>query len=243
MTNVFRAVKQSVTTRQAAESYGIRVNRNGMAVCPFHNDKNPSMKVDQRFHCFACQADGDVIDFTSRLYGLSCKEAAEKLAADFLISYGTEGQRPLVRKPVKPQVSTEVKFRQTEQRCCRILSDYLHLLECWKREYAPKQTDEIWHPYFIEALQKISYVEYSLDVLLFGEIEEKAAWIAEKGKQVMKIEKRISEFTARNTAGGFENHRRYGTGTVAGGSQEYAGSDTKGWCEEHHQELPDRIPA
>jgi hypothetical protein len=86
-------------------------------------------------------------------------------------------------------------------------------------------------------------VEYSLDVLLFGEIEEKAAWIAEKGKQVMKIEKRISEFTARNTAGGFENHRRYGTGTVAGGSQEYAGSDTKGWCEEHHQELPDRIPA
>ena len=57
--NVFEAVKQSVTTRQAAEHYGIRVNRNGMCVCPFHNDKNPSMKVDKRFHCFGCQADGD----------------------------------------------------------------------------------------------------------------------------------------------------------------------------------------
>ncbi len=34
--NVFEAVKQSVTTRQAAEAYGIRVNRNGMCVCPFH---------------------------------------------------------------------------------------------------------------------------------------------------------------------------------------------------------------
>lgn len=33
--NVFEAVKQSVTTRQAAEMYGIKVNRNGMAVCPF----------------------------------------------------------------------------------------------------------------------------------------------------------------------------------------------------------------
>ena len=43
--NIFEAVKQSVTTRQAAESYGIRVNKNGMAVCPFHRDKNPSMKV------------------------------------------------------------------------------------------------------------------------------------------------------------------------------------------------------
>ena len=55
--NVFEAVKQNLTTRQAAELYGIPVNRHGMAVCPFHNDKNPSMKVDKRFHCFACQAD------------------------------------------------------------------------------------------------------------------------------------------------------------------------------------------
>jgi DNA primase len=48
--NVFEAVKQTVTTRQAAEIYGVPVNRRGMAVCPFHNDKNPSMKVDKRFH-------------------------------------------------------------------------------------------------------------------------------------------------------------------------------------------------
>ena len=67
--NIFEAVKQSVTTRQAAEYYGIRVNRNGMAVCPFLRDKNPSMKVDKRFHCFACQADGDAVDFVSRLPG------------------------------------------------------------------------------------------------------------------------------------------------------------------------------
>ena len=58
--NVFEAVKQSVTTRQAAEHYGIRVNRNGMACCPFHNDKTPSMKLDKRFHCFGCGADGGI---------------------------------------------------------------------------------------------------------------------------------------------------------------------------------------
>ena len=68
--NVFEALKQNLTTRQAAEMYGIKVNRNGMAVCPFHNDRNPSMKLDKCFHCFACQADGDTVDFVSRLFGL-----------------------------------------------------------------------------------------------------------------------------------------------------------------------------
>ena len=60
--NVFEAVKQSVTTRQAASFYGIRVGRNGMVCCPFHNDRTPSMKVDSRFYCFGCGASGDVID-------------------------------------------------------------------------------------------------------------------------------------------------------------------------------------
>ena len=85
--NVFEAVKQSVTTRQAAERYGIKVNRNGMCVCPFHNDKNPSMKVDRRFYCFGCGATGDVIDFVSRLHGIGSKEAALMLAQDFSIPY------------------------------------------------------------------------------------------------------------------------------------------------------------
>ena len=65
--NVFEAVKQSVSTRDAAAFYGIEVKRNGMACCPFHDDKNPSMKVDQRFHCFGCGEDGFVLshDFQS----------------------------------------------------------------------------------------------------------------------------------------------------------------------------------
>ena len=77
--NLFEVVKESISAREAAQLYGIEVRRNGMACCPFHDDKNPSMKVDTRFHCFGCGADGDVIDFTSRLYDLSPKEAAEKL--------------------------------------------------------------------------------------------------------------------------------------------------------------------
>ena len=154
--NVFEAVKQTVTTRQAAEMYGIRVNRHGMAVCPFHNDRNPSMKVDKRFHCFACQADGDAIDFVSRLFGLPSKEAAMKLA---------------------------------------------DLLREWKQQYAPKQPEEEWHPLFVEALQRESYIEYLLDVLLYGTPEETKALVVEQRKEVMKLEQRFAEPTAEHDRG------------------------------------------
>ena len=85
MNNIFLAVKEAVTARQAAEAYGIPVNRNGMARCPFHEDHHPSMKIDERYYCFGCHETGDVIDFTAKLFGLSLYEAARKLAADFNI--------------------------------------------------------------------------------------------------------------------------------------------------------------
>mgnify|MGYP002975512815 FL=1 len=61
-------------------------NRSSMICCPFHTDRNPSMKVDSRFHCFGCGADGDVIDFIAKLFQLSLRRAAEKLVADFGLS-------------------------------------------------------------------------------------------------------------------------------------------------------------
>ena len=44
--NVFGRVKTSINTREAAERYGVEVNRHGKALCPFHNDRHPSLFVD-----------------------------------------------------------------------------------------------------------------------------------------------------------------------------------------------------
>ena len=194
--NVFEAVKPNISTRQAAEMYGIKVNRNGMAVCPFHNDKNPSMKVDKRFHCFACQADGDVIDFVSRLCGLPCKEAAMKLADDFGISYDSRHKptvRPHIREPTAEQL-----YQKEEARCYRVLTDYFHLLRRWETQHAPKQPDDVWHPLFVEALQRKSHIEYLIDTLIDGTKEEKQALVAEQRKEVMKLEQRIAEYRGRS---------------------------------------------
>ena len=109
--NVFEAVKQSVTTRQAAEHYGIRVNRNGMACCPFHNDRHPSLKLNEDyFFCFGCGAKGDVIDLVARLFNLSSYEAAQKLAADF----GLDPKPPTAAAMVKPKSPYIRQFREDE---------------------------------------------------------------------------------------------------------------------------------
>lgn len=141
--NVFEVVKHSVSARKAAQMYGIEVRRNGMACCPFHDDKNPSMKLDRRFHCFGCGADGDAIDFTARLYNLSPKEAAEKLAQDFGLIY--DSQAP-PRKNYVPKKSEAQKFKEDHGHCYRVLSDYYHLLKNGKRTLPRKHRRRIYTP-------------------------------------------------------------------------------------------------
>ena len=186
--NVFEAVKQSVSTREAAEFYGIEVKRNGMACCPFHDDKNPSMKVDQRFHCFGCGEDGDVIDFTAKLFDLSPKEAAEKLAQDFGLIY--DSQAPPRRRYVRQKTEAQ-KFREDRQRCYRVLSDYYYLLKKWEADRSPRTPEEEPHPRFVEAIQKKSYVEYLLDLFLYESEEEQKAWIAEHTAEITHLERRL----------------------------------------------------
>ena len=186
--NVFEAVKQSVSTREAAAFYGIEVKRNGMACCPFHEDKNPSMKVDQRFHCFGCGADGDVMDFTAKLFDLSPKEAAEKLAQDFGLIY--DSQAPPRRRYVRQKTEAQ-KFREDRQRCYRVLSDYHHLLKKWESDHSPRTPEEEPHPRFVEAIQKKTYVEYLLDLFLYESEEEQKAWIAEHTAEITHLERRL----------------------------------------------------
>ena len=187
--SVFEVVKQSVTAREAAELYGIAVGRGGMACCPFHDDRHPSMKVDTRFHCFGCGADGDVIDFTARLYDLSPKEAAEKLAQDFGLSYDSKAppRRSYVRQKTEAQVRKEKR-----EHGWRVLTDYYHLLRKWEADYSPKTADEDPHPRFLEAVQKKDYMGYLLDTFLDSSTEEQDQWIAEHTAEISAIEGRVN---------------------------------------------------
>ena len=187
--SVFEVVKQSVTAREAAELYGIAVGRGGMACCPFHDDRHPSMKVDARFHCFGCGADGDVIDFTARLYDLSPKEAAEKLAQDFGLSY--DNKAPPRRSYVRQKSEAQVR-KEKREHGWRVLTDYYHLLRKWEADYSPRMPDEDPHPRFLEAIQKKDYMGYLLDTFLDSSTEEQDQWIAEHTAEISAIEGRVN---------------------------------------------------
>ena len=186
--SVFEAVKQSVTVREAAQMYGIEVNRSGMACCPFHDDKNPSMKLNEEyFYCFGCGATGDVIDLTARLYNLSPKEAAEKLAQDFGLIY--DGQAP-PRRYVRQKTETQ-KFQENRDHAFRVLADYFHLLRKWETGYTPKTPEDPMHPRFLEAVQQKDYIGYLLDSFLEDSPEEQKLWIAEHQSEIANLERRV----------------------------------------------------
>lgn len=63
-----------------------KAGRSFVALCPFHDDKNPSLHINEEkayYHCFSCKASGDVITFIREYEKLSYVEAIEKLA-DFM---------------------------------------------------------------------------------------------------------------------------------------------------------------
>ena len=180
--NIFQEVKERVTAKQVAERYGLKVERNGMACCPFHNDKHPSMKIDQNYYCFACGAKGDAVNYVAVLFGLSQFEAAKKIIEDFSLGFPIEqpkrkqnsGFKKIEKVPTKEE---RIQFVQKKidgwaRDAANVLLRYLRWMEFWKEFYKPETMEAEWHPLFAEALQNESKISYLVDLLMFGTGEE-----------------------------------------------------------------------
>ena len=184
--NLFEAVKAVVTPRRAAERYGLPVRQGSMTCCPFHDDRTPSMKLNEDyFYCFGCGATGDVIDLAARLFGLSGYDAAKKLAADF----GIAEQKPSVLAKLKRSKSQE----ETERRCFRVLEDYLQILQGWKENCAPQSPEDDIDPRYVEACHMLERIENMLNILTFGTPKERAEVMADLQK-----DNRLALMEARN---------------------------------------------
>lgn len=198
--NIFETVKAVVTVRQAAEYYGLNVNRNGMACCPFHKDRHPSLKLNKNyFYCFGCGAHGDVVDFVAQLFELSSYEAAKKLAYDFGIDPDKPPAAAALQKPKYPLARA---FRNEEVYCQRVLCDYLHLLEHWKVQYAPKSPEDTLDDRFVEACQMLVSIEHLADVLTFGDLEirVKTVEMLRGDGTIDELEKRLKRLRKEATA-------------------------------------------
>ena len=191
-------IKSIVAPADAAKRYGLPVQRNGMALCPFHNDTHPSMKLyDDHFYCFACGAHGDVIDLTAKLLGLNFKEAVHQLAVDFGISPNDDS--PAAVKPPRPYLS---QFRRDELLCLSTLTEYERLLRFWKQEYAPSVPDAPIDDRFVEACQMLEMIEYLADFLCAASLEERVKAVDEliQNGLMEKLRNRLEEVNVNERA-------------------------------------------
>jgi len=189
--NGFTLVKESVSAREVAERYGLKVNRHGMGCCPFHDDTKPSMKLDRRFFCFGCGATGDSIDLAGMLLGLSPYESMRQLAQDF----GVTIINPSIKKAaVIAQNKTDAcpqDMKKWTTKAVRVLLRYRDYLRVWNTAYSPDKAEDEWNPCFEEALAMQDKVAYWLDVLLFGEEHEKEILYEDLKSEVEELENRF----------------------------------------------------
>lgn len=185
---IFESVKSAVTPRMAAERYGLQVNRSGMTRCPFHNDRTPSMKLNEDyFYCFGCTSRGDVIDLTAKLFNFPVLEAAKKLASDF----GITGSKPSVLAMLQ-RGRTQA---ENERLCFRVLREYLNILEDWQVRYAPKSPEDEPDPRFTEACHMLECTKYMLEILTVSHAKERAELVTDmmKDDKITLLNERIQE--------------------------------------------------
>lgn len=188
---IYENIKAAISVKQAAEHYGLKVNRSGMTCCPFHNDRHPSLKLNEDyFFCFGCGAKGDVIDLVAKLFNLSSYDAAKKLADDFGIDPDKPPAAAALRKTKYPLAKT---FQNETLHCQRILCDYLHLLAHWKVQYAPKTPEDTLDDHFVEACQMLDYIEDLTDILIFAELEVRVKTVdmLQKDGMIDRLEERL----------------------------------------------------
>ena len=183
--DLFTQIKMAVSVKEAAEYYGLEVNRGSMICCPFHADRTPSMKLNEDyFYCFGCGATGDVIDLAARLFDLSKYEAVQKLAADF----GISGEKPSVLAKLK-RGKTQA---EAERHCFRVLRDYFGILQDWKEHCAPQSPEDPIDPRYAEACHMLERIGNMLDILACGTPKERAEVVADlqKDDRLMRMEAR-----------------------------------------------------
>jgi DNA primase len=117
-------IKKSHDLKVVIESYGVTLKKKGanyVGLCPFHKEKTPSFTVNPKtnlYHCFGCNAGGDVIGFICQKDGISFREAVDKLR-----SRKTESRAQTIRNP-KSEIDSPVSPANRIRLLNRVVSFY-----------------------------------------------------------------------------------------------------------------------
>ena len=195
--NLFNQIKEQVTARQVAESYGLTVGRNGMACCPFHDDKHPSLKVDNGFYCFGCGEKGDAIAYVAKLFGIYQYEAAIKIADDFHLSIN-HSYNPYVNEKLNKKIQDRnrvLDIKERFQKWCNNAIDILHDAN-WdiydvEQAYRGLPVEDCFNDDFAFLMHSRSKIEYWLDILCIEDDITKQEFFLTERKEVERLAERV----------------------------------------------------
>ena len=216
---IFKEIKDHLTARQVAEYYGLKVGRNGMACCPFHDDKHPSMKIDTGYYCFGCGAHGDVIGYVAQMFGMSQYDAACKLIEDFSLpieihlSDEREQEKAKIRwRKEKEERDKIIHIKDLFKKWCYAQIDILHDAEDGiqriKGSFWNVTPDEVFgSSEFETAVNAEPFIGYWLDILCMGTEEERIELFMNARGEVERYVRKVAGAVERRLGKG-----RTGTG-------------------------------
>ena len=195
--NVFEEVKAHVCADVVIADYGVKIGRNGMACCPFHSDKHPSMIVDKaHYHCFGCGAHGDAISFVAQYMGLSQYEAACKIANDYKVSLPAIVENSAEEaKSLQIRKQNEARIASIKDRFNKWVDEKIHdLKECEKLIREARESFLGTEPGvvfitngFAYILHKEPIIGHWLDILCMGDDADKRSLFLEEREEVSRV--------------------------------------------------------
>lgn len=153
MNRLAEKICSDLKVKDVMEFYGIQFNSKGYAVCPFHNEKTPSLKThDNRYKCFGCGASGGVIDFVMAYHNISFKQAIIRLDCDFHL--GLTQKKPTYRE--RMQEAENRRFEAAIQRWQgNLQEDYKTLCLVHSILYRRMLKGEVWLTKYLERLSEL----------------------------------------------------------------------------------------
>ena len=193
---IFEEAKNKLNIISVAETYGINVVNGKNAVCPFHNDKHPSISFKGDIcTCWVCNKSYDSIALVAELFNLSSLDAVKKLNQDFGLNLDI-GQ-PVSREHIR-QINKENEllnnFDTWERKAFNILATYHCYLFNNKKQYEPTIDEFVSNnisPLYVQACHKLDYIEYLTDVFIYGTFEDKVQLYRTHKGEVKKIGDKI----------------------------------------------------
>jgi len=182
----FESIKQTVNILDVASRLGIEADRNGKALCPFHQEKRKSFSLKTLnngigvYKCFSCDAKGDVIKLVREIHNLDTMGAVKWLNEAFHLGlrFGrlNKEEKKALRQEQKERAEDEKLLADWDAEVSTVERQLCFLTQTFNQVKNNKRFHYWGCAIWELALKYDEQVHYYLDFLQFGNITAK--WFA-----------------------------------------------------------------